>query len=437
MRHTLAFMLCALSQVGCALESPVQIQVITHDDSDNMEFVLETVTVETATDLFTGKGQNFDLRGDLKLNLDLLFNSNLGDIESADEMIATARTNEGGIVYPSLSYDPIGGQYVADDFDSLNYLTTFYNFEIAWNYFDNVIGDESGATSDFGFIGFYGTIVLSSLVPVPFPGVPVTDNALFYTLADAWLTLPVHDQDGIPLSMNDAVIVHEFQHRIFFKNVVDGPAFPYWFDQFRDATAEENQQTPPGEEEETTAVTGSGLSLVFFKGVDEGLADIFAVGLHGNPQFMEASLKDAPFALPKFYTEGPRRDLEGQFADQATYDGLLYDGSDDCGGRITDSSFNHYCLGTVLARTLWETADRDGTILRDKLLPAVNRSLSETGNQIADRSAAAGAFNFEVNYLLEEIAQELVGGGLLDDFCLETETRFTSLVESGLVPTCG
>ena len=425
-----------LTLTSCRLESPVDAQVLVHDETDNNRFVIDTVTIETAEDLWTGQGERFDLRGDLKLNLDLLFNPALADINSADEMIATARTSEGGNVNPNLSFDPLYGQVVADDFDSLNYLTTFYNFEKAWSYFENIAKDSSGGTDDFGIIGFHGTIVVHSLIPLPFPGVPSADNALFYTLSDTWLTLPVHDQGGIPFSMNDAVIAHEFQHRIFFKNVVDGPAFPYWFDQFREIAAEENQQTPPTEESDNTSVTDISLSMILFRGVDEGLADVFAVGLHGNPQFMEVSLEDAPLSIPKFSSVSAQRDLEGSFATETTFETLLNPGVQECGGSLESSEFNHYCLGTVLARTIWDATDRNPTILQDTFLPAINGALSRTGERIADASALAGTFSFEMSFLLEPIALELSESGYLNDYCREVETRFGSVLEAGGVPTC-
>lgn len=422
---------------GCRMDSPVDAQVLVHDEADNNRFKLDTVTIETAADLWTGRGERFDIRGNLKLNLlDLLFSPSIGEIQTADDMIESARTDEGGNVKPRLTYDPLYGQVVADDFDSLNYLTTFYNFEKAWSYFENVVGDSSGGTDDFGLIGFHGTIVVHSALPIPFPGVPAADNALFYTLSDTWLTLPVHDQGGIPFSMNDAVIAHEFQHRIFFKNVVDGPAFTYWFNQFRELAADENNPGPPSESNEQTTVTDVSLSMILFRGVDEGLADVFALGLHGNPRFMDMSLQDAPLSVPKFSAVSEQRDIEGDFASEMTFEVLLDPGVDACGGSIYQSQFNHYCLGTVLARTVWDATDRNPTVLQDAFLPAINSALSNTGERIAAASEDSGEFTFDLGFLLEPIAQELRSSGYAEDFCREVQIRFGSIVDGGGVPSC-
>jgi hypothetical protein len=177
------------------------------------------------------------------------------------------------------------------------------------------------------------------------------------------------------------------------------------------------------------------------QGIDEGLADTFSLAvtqdLGGIPR---------AFAQAKglFAAEADRRDLEGDFADAATYDNLrdlTLDAkflSDDCrfstgADNFEDAGFNFYCLGTVVARTMWEGSDRDLAILRDDTLPAIIRAYASVGARIADDPL------FDMHYFLQPLVEELPAERQAA-MCAAIEERFASLVNppegESLVPAC-
>ena len=141
-----------------------------------------------------------------------------------------------------------------------------------------------------------------------------------------------------------------------------------------------------------------------------------------------------------FAAEADRRSLEGDFANAVTYVGLrdmtidsaLLEG---CGANaegdlFSQASFNFYCLGTVLARSLWDASERDMEVLRGEVMPAVRRALPRMGDTVG----ATG--DFDVDVLLEPIAAEIAPGARRAAACAAFRDKFGELVDAGRVPTC-
>lgn len=422
-------LVAALVLVGCApVGGPLDVEAVRPGPTPGT-WELGTVTLHDVVDVTQGAHERFDVRGGLALSLDVVL---LGDLAAAgltwEAMVEAARPGEGVPPAPQIAFNPLTARWEAEDFDSLYYLSMLGVFERCWSYYQDVVGDTSTATTDHGLVGLYGSLILSQVVP--FPLQPESDNAAFITVADAWLTFRVFDQDGIPLAMNDGVIAHEFQHRLFFHKMIRPAAFDWW----RTAILSSDAET-------TTSVS-------MLRGMDEGLADIFAVGMVGDPSFVDASFQDALLSVPRFSAQTLFRDLEGDFAASVTFDAILNDELEGdarayCGSPNAEDptglgggGVNPYCLGTVIARTLWVTAGSDAEVLRARILPAVARAEEATSEAIALRSSMAGAFRFGPELLLEEIARELGPGDDRVRFCAEAAAHFTSLVDLGLVPTC-
>lgn len=409
--------LALLCTAACApVSSPVDVEVLAPSADDSSVYELATRTLETVTDLYGGRTERFDVRGGFNVNAVSVLTDLKEQSLSLPELLERGRRDDGHDVSPRLSRDD--GRYVADDFDSLQYLTLLHNFERAWD-FAEAIGDDSPATRERSIVGWYGTLSLRDELPLP---LQVSDNAAYVTLFDGWLTYRiVRGTEGVPFSMNPGLVGHELHHRLFFRNVMAGEAYEVW----REWVVE-------------NAVTRSG-NLV--RALDEGLADLFAFALTGDPRFGTATLEGL------YNVEASYRELDGEFAETATYDllatqelpvadqrhcGFTLEQEDDL---LREPVFHFYCLGTIVARALWDAAGNDLEVLRGEVMPAINRALAEVGRRIAEASADEGRLAFEMDFFLDAVAGE-VAEGRRRSFCRGLEGRFQVLFDEGKVPAC-
>lgn len=250
-----------------------------------------------------------------------------------------------------------GNFYQATDFDSLYMITAYYWFERVLDFYTDVIRDKTSATQSPVMISVYGAFTSQGLVKVP---TGFVDNSSYQPLEDMFRMFRVGDQEGLPYEMNPGVVAHEFQHRIFHHAVFQSKG-KAGYSAWRETRAK-----------------------YVLKAIDEGLADIHAVGFSKDPNF----LGDAA------------RDLDGAFAQTATSENLV------------DSS-NYYLLGTVIAKTIWEAADRDVEVLRADFLPQINRSLGNLDN-------------YDVDTLWREILKMLSSEKQVK-LCKEIRIRFQSI----------
>jgi hypothetical protein len=247
-----------------------------------------------------------------------------------------------------------------------------------------------------------------------------SDNAAYAAPVDGWLALRSAFHDGVPFAMHRGVSAHEFGHRLFFHNVfssVDG-GFELW--------QHDNTETELSPEQ----LRGQ----MLLKGIDEGLADVFAIAALADKD----AINDAfAFAGDAFEPEAARRDVEGAFGTAATYDNLRDLSLDathlqSCGLTRTDfgQQFNFYCVGTVLAAAIWEAADRDPVVMRTEMEPAVITALPGIGE------ALVTGVPFDFDLFLEPLVQATAPGVRRDKLCAQFAVRFESLVTAGKVPSC-
>jgi len=411
--------LACLASFGCApVAGPVVVEALVPDlDADGF-VALDDVTLQTVVDLNAGRGERFDVRGDFKVNLTDL--SDLGT-DDFDAMVDRVRGDGGSDVGPHMHDE--GGRYVADDFETLFYFTVFANFEAAFAAAD-LVGDTSRATGtadeDHAIVGMYASVVLSPYLPLPLLS---ADNAAYAAPVDGWLALRSAFQQGVPFAMHRGVIAHEFGHRLFFHNVftsVDG-GFSVW--------RTDNTETEPDEAQVR--------EQMLIKGLDEGLADVFAMSAMGDKDAITRAFAVAGNA---FVPEARRRDVEGDFAGVATYDNLrtldLPDdvlescGFEDEGAAEFEKPFNFYCVGTVVAAALWETAEGDPVTLRNEVSPAVLKALPKIGEALVNDVV------FDLDVFLEPFVLELPVGRRRDAACTAVRARFSSLLDAGKVPSC-
>lgn len=399
---------------ACApIEGPVTVEALVSDADAEGGVSLKDVDLETVTDLRAGRGEDFDVVGGLKMvNSQVL--EGVPGADSDEEMIEGARAGEGHALAAHMSFD--GTRYRAEDYQTLTYFSAFAGLERAFA-FAREIGDDSNATEAKALVGLEATIVASEVLPLQ---LMTSDNAAYAAPIDSWLLLRVALQDGVPFAMSQHILAHEYGHRLFHKNVFVGDsAFEFYKKRLGEMSAEEQRATR------------------LLQGVDEGLADLFSLGATGDIDGIPDVFRGAGDA---FAPEADRRHLEGDYADAATYEGLrdmsidatLLEGcgANGEGDLFDQAGFNFYCLGTVLARSLWDASDRDVEVLRGEVLPAVRRGLVRTGD------AVGAAQGFDVDVLLEAIAAELPPGSMRTTACQAFQQKFAELVNGGRVPTC-
>jgi hypothetical protein len=391
---------------ACApIAGPVLVEAIVADPGDEQGVRLDDVELDSVTDLRAGEGALFSVRGGLRM-AGLTVSESVSAGDSFEQMRERTRGDGGAPLNAAMSYD--GTRYIADDFDTLVYFSLFAAFERAWRFAEE-IGDDSGATKDTALVGLSAQIVAADILPLP---LITSDNAAYAAPLDAWLTLRVGSQDGVPFAMSGAILAHEFSHRLFHRNVyASEAAFATWRARLGEPDAAEQRATR------------------ILQGVDEGLADLFSIAATEDIGGLPRALT---LAGGRFADEGDRRDIEGDFADAATYENLRdltldarelrrcnASGAEDI---YSQASFNFYCLGTVVARTLWEASERDLVVLRTETLPAVRRGLARVGD------ALAGGRLFDVDVLLDAVAAELPPGAPRDRLCAAAAVRFSSLL---------
>jgi len=359
---------------GCPGPSaPVDVEVL-HYDLDAQEWKLMISTLETVRDLDHLTGDYFDLLGNQFVAPDALANPVEDPAEATVENMRESMYERPGEEV-QLAYDFVteNGRQVAkaNDYESLAMMTVFHDYEKVWIFFRDVVLDSSSATTQRTIVGFYAQVGATIGIPIP---VLSSDNAAYVSLTDSFVVLRTGLVGGVPLSLNAGVIAHEFSHRVFHHNVFGGAAFSNWY-------IKENVEAQSRDAVDTR-------TSVLLSALNEGMSDINGTGFTHRANFIADSLQGA-------LAEGTRlqRDLEGEFADYATYENMKYDGftpsgfdRDVCGGGSDDYSrgdWNFYCLGTIWARALWDGAGRDVEVLKADILPALNRAERRLGDQLA------------------------------------------------------
>jgi hypothetical protein len=407
-----------LLAVACEpVSGPVEVEALIPDAEAPYGYRLETVTLEQIEDLMQGVGRDFDVRSGTSTDLAGTYVASAAGPEAVQE---AARGGGGQPAAPSLSFD--GARWVGNDWDSILYLTTLHNFENAFRYYRDVVGDTSGATANKGVVGLGHRNIVSQYLPLEVPfGIALHDNAGYNTINDSWVLVPHVLAPVVPISASQGVIGHEFGHRVFQYNVV-----------FESGLAD----LPRLEESQQQAFV--------FAGLNEGLADILAVGMVQDARFMMRDFSAEPMGRI-----GKQRDLEGEFATSVTF-GSLLDGEHEalCGDALpptyvsTDAppkDFNFYCVGTLAASVLWETAERDMAVLREVINPAVVESMRGLGARLLAANTGKvedDDLTFDVSMHLDAMAEALPEGPTRERYCTLALDRFAAALDDVDVPFC-
>jgi hypothetical protein len=233
------------------------------------------VELKYLTDVVALKGDVANLVGGARVlvdPVDPLLQTNNGNL-SDSQLLDVFEKQKGMDV--RASYVEKAGVLWPADFHSWNMVSTYYNFQKAFEYWQGIY-TGAGITDTSPLKGstvlYFANFTLTEVSPKP-----LNDNAMFFPPVQAFVILPFDQLQTVPLSINSGVIAHEFSHRVFNRKVYGGRSLPEPLSRWIGITA----STP-------------GVNLL--KAMDEGFADFNAYGTtcvsegQCNARFLEASL---------------------------------------------------------------------------------------------------------------------------------------------------
>ncbi len=242
---------------GCTAEEirgPQTVRTLVYDSTLG-RFQLADRILDTLEELTTLRGATTEMRTGARLVLD---DRELQGAQTCAQFADSFVEDPGR--RPSLSFIDDDGVYVAEDFDGLVMVSTYYNFELAREFFISAgvpPGDLDGTTT------FYEpTLINYNAAGSRSFGF---DNAAFVTCISSFLVYAGERLQDIPLGANPGVAAHEYSHLVFDR-VMFGPQ--------GDAT------DPPVDLR----------SALLLAALNEGLADFFGAAVLGDPNFAARSL---------------------------------------------------------------------------------------------------------------------------------------------------
>ncbi|MBL8952760.1 MAG: hypothetical protein JNK82_18410 [Myxococcaceae bacterium] len=225
------------------------------------------------------------------------------------------------------------------DFHSWAMVTTYWNFEQAFKYYQRVYDtDMVGLDLLQGAEVLYWADFRDYYQQDPTQQ-QSTDNALYYPLTRQFIIAPYFHFQKVPVSMNLGIVGHEMAHRVFTQKAYANAVLPPIF-------------------------SLDGFVLNIAKGFDEGLADFHGYGVTcvttGGPNcatnFIEASFDEE--TMRRVF---PRSPLPTTRDFSRSQNGCMSKELRDSLVGLTTVSFTsqgfHYKLGTLVASALWHASE--------------------------------------------------------------------------------
>jgi hypothetical protein len=379
---------------SCAPETQAPVKVRALVRSSNGAYEPQEVELKTVTNIVSLEGKVARLVGGASVRLD----PNDPELQAAttEEAVGKALVKkEGRPVTASYITDAQGVLWPAD-FHTWNLVTTYYNFERAWDYFQITAGlreAELPQTTAYYFPEFVLADVSAD---------PQLDNALFFAPTKSFLVLPFEQVQTAPLALNASILTHEYAHLVFNRRVYGGSALPQAILSWSLAGG---QSTP-------------GLNVL--KSMDEGLADFHAYAASCESRFgCNTRILSSSFEG----TTVDDRDLTNprNCMTQELYQQLQLTNFSAFSGR-------EYQVGTMIATALFKAAGSQAE--RQVLAKAVADAYSDTNvakpglaqltrNNLADQS------KFTLGVAVRAIVQHLPPGAfdLRNKLCTQLATH--------------
>lgn len=421
MRSQLVFLMTLVIYLcGCSKEHAGRyVEIIALDKQSPQAFSLQSKELHDGVSF-----ANPEVYGE---NLVLIANAQLFHNSIAKHALNSSSFSQlAGAIKQSFHGEPINlkistfnGIIKAESFESLVTMSALFHLDEIFRFAQKQLVLGQNALTEPLTVAVMGQILFSEEFAYP---LTVDDNAIYVGAADTIFLLPHGANTPLPLSMHEGVLAHELHHRIFFKEVWTDPQFENLWPVFQDRYNPIKNRI-------------SHRSRIIMNALDEGLADVFAVAFTGLPNYLNVSLTEDVSAKVRL-----QRDLEGEFANRANYDLLAASNLPPhllamCGGRsrnFQNLSFNGYCLGTVIAKMLYQTANKNVSKLRDVILPLVAESLPSVARKLND------TFEFDLDVFFNAMAERaaLRSPELKKRLCAEIRKRFYSLANNERIPAC-
>lgn len=320
--------LCGLLLLaGCEpnLALPVKVMAIVPSRSNNYETRQVELTTPTSAVHLTGPVISFVGGTQIELNPR---DPQLRTYTSEEQLRDLLVKNKGGPVRANF-VDKSGVQWPAD-FHTWQMVTTFYNFEQAFLYFQKIYDGKLTAEIKDVQVLYWG-----SFVHLGVSDKELRDNAIFYPPVKAFMVVPFEELQKIPFSMNLGVIGHEFSHLVFNKKVYGGASIPAALDSW----------------------TLAPFNLL--KGMDEGLADFHGYGVTCG------TVANGPGCLPNFLSvsfDATRPNDQKLLAerDMTNIDVCMTTELRNAFNNFTTSEFLRagleYRIGTLIAASLYQAS---------------------------------------------------------------------------------
>lgn len=357
---------------SCAPQTqpPVKVRALVLSSSGKYE--PQQVELKTVTDIVTLEGQVVRMMGGAHIRLD----SNDPELQSAASEEALHRAllkDEGRPVTASYITDDAGVLWPAD-FHTWNLVTTYYNFERAWDYFRTVVdvkAEELPQTTAYYFPEF----ILADQ-----DSEPQNDNAIYFAPTKSFLVLPFKEIETAPLAINASVLAHEYAHLVFNRRTYGGRGLPAVISSWS---------------------LGAGLptpGLNVMKSLDEGLADFHAyaascrTAFNCNTRILATSFEGTPV---------DERDLAKNWCmSKDLREQMLYN-------NFGQFSGNEYRVGTILASALYKSIKLESD--RQVLARAVAATYSDSDPQKLGFAQLSQAYlNDQQYFTLGRAARALV-----------------------------
>ncbi len=333
----------AVFLAACAPNPPAPVSVMAIVPSLTGTYETRQISLSTITSITALSGTVVTLVGGAVVTIDP--NDPAQKSAVTDEQIAAVlQSNRGGAVHAN--FIDKGGVLWPADFHSWAMVTTYFNFEQSYLYYQKIYDGAPTETllgtrvlywADFKDLGSGSETA-------------ATDNAFWFQPIKSFILVPFDKLQKVPFVFNVGVIGHEFAHLVFNQKVFANVALP--------------------------APLGSWTQRPFnlLKSMDEGLADfhgygvtVVAPGPGPRPNFLSASIADKAAVAARdmsddnhCMTEELRAAFENFQNAQFTQAGLQYN------------------VGTLIATALYQAANKKGGGALEQIQKALIASYDDT-----------------------------------------------------------
>jgi hypothetical protein len=386
---TAAAALAMLASCAPETQTPVKVRALVR--SSNGAYEPQQVELKTVTNIVSLEGKVVRLLGGASVR----FDPNDPELQAAttEEAVGSALLKKEG--------RPVNASYITDeqgvlwpaDFHTWNLVTTYYNFERAWDHFTVTAGvrqEELSPTTAYYFPEF----VLADLSDKP-----QRDNALFFAPTKSFLVLPFEQVQSAPLAINASILTHEYAHLVFNRRVYGGSGLP----------------EPIRAWSRTGGIPTQGLNVL--KSLDEGLADFHAY----------VASCDSPY---RCNTNILATSFEGRPAEDRDLTNPRNCMTPELHEQLRISNFNtfsgrEYQVGTMIATALYKSIRTDAD--RKVLARAVADTYSDTNAAKPGFAQLTRAFvenqeKFTLGRAVRAIVQHLSPGELKNNVCTQFAT---------------